>query len=202
MVWKRQKKKQIVHTFQRHTKTVTSLQEIPNQPTLFISASNDNTIKIFSLDKFSEFYSFVLPAGVTNIDLLSEKVFACFYNDQINIGHLHHLALNFYYSNIEVKKICKVFDSKEDQQNNQSETIMTLFSDNSVQLQEADRHNPAPISTIYPPPGAKDVLFLGYCMNLEKIIVVLVNGSICVYRIDESQNAILEKILNHNEIKD
>jgi hypothetical protein len=74
----------------------------------------DNTIRIFSLDKFSELYSFILPAGVANINLLSEKIFACFYNDQINIGLLHHLALSFYNSKIEVKKIKKIFKSEQD----------------------------------------------------------------------------------------
>jgi hypothetical protein len=54
------------------------------------------------------------------------------------------------------------------------------------------------ISTIYPPPGAKEVIFLGYCMNLDRIIVVLVSGTICVYRIDENQTTILEKLLYSN----
>ena len=93
---------------------MTSLQEIPNQPTLFISASNDNTIKIFSLDKFTELYSFILPAGVTNINLLSEKMFACFYNDEIKIGKLHHLALSFHTSKIAVKKIQKMFRTEQE----------------------------------------------------------------------------------------
>lgn len=66
-----------------------------------------------SLDKFTELYCFILPAGVTNINLLSEKLFACFYNDEIKIGRLHHLALNFYSSKIEVKKIVKMFKTSE-----------------------------------------------------------------------------------------
>ena len=48
------------------------------------------------------------------------------------------------------------------------------------------------ISTIYPPPGAKEVIFMGYCMNLDKIFLVLVSGTICVYRIDETNTSILE----------
>jgi hypothetical protein len=38
--------------FTSHKKCVRALSEIPDKPTLFISASNDNTIRIFSLDKF------------------------------------------------------------------------------------------------------------------------------------------------------
>jgi WD40 repeat protein len=98
IVWKLQRKKQKVHTFNFHFKSVTSLTAIPGQPTLFISASNDNTIRISSLDKFVELYNFILPAGVTNIHLLSESIFACFYKDQIKIGHLHHLASSFHNS--------------------------------------------------------------------------------------------------------
>ena len=81
IVWKLHRKKEMIHSFHGHTKCVTSLQEIPGQPNLFLSASNDNTIRIFSLDKFSELYSFILPGGVTNINLISDKIFACFYND-------------------------------------------------------------------------------------------------------------------------
>ena len=79
IIFKLSKRKHVIHTFTSHQKCVTSLHEMPNQPNLFISASNDNTIRIFSLDKFTELYCFLLPAGVNKINLLSEKMFACFY---------------------------------------------------------------------------------------------------------------------------
>ena len=58
------------------------------------------------------------------------------------------------------------------------------------------------ISTIYPPPTAKNVVFLGYCMNLDRIFLMLVSGTICVYRINQAETAILEKMLQSNMIKD
>jgi len=36
-----------------------------------------------------------LPAGINNIKLMTESIFACFYHDAIKIGELHHLALSF-----------------------------------------------------------------------------------------------------------
>jgi hypothetical protein len=97
-----------------------------------MSASNDNTIRIFSLDKFSELYSFILPAGVTNVSLLSDSIFACFYNDSINIGKLHHLALSFYSAKIDIKKIKKIKQRRAGSTDESQDTIMTLFSDNSI----------------------------------------------------------------------
>ena len=96
-----------------------------------MSASNDNTIRIFSLDKFSELYSFILPAGVTNVSLLNDRIFACFYNDCINIGKLHHLALSFHSAKVDIKKIKRI-NQPRSSNDSSSDTIMTLFSDNSI----------------------------------------------------------------------
>ena len=93
LVWKLSKKKSLIHEFKSHTKKVSSLQTIPSRPNLFISASTDNSIRIFSLDKFTELYSFILPnAGVKNITLLPNNRFAAYYRDIIRIGALHHMA--------------------------------------------------------------------------------------------------------------
>jgi hypothetical protein len=89
------------------------LQEIQGHPSLFLSASNDNTIRIFSLDKFQELYCFNLPPGATKISLLSEKIFACFYNNNITLGVLHNIATNFYNSKTAVIKIHQMFQSSE-----------------------------------------------------------------------------------------
>ena len=51
------------------------------------------------------------------------------------------------------------------------------------------------LSTIYPPPTAKNVSFMAYCMNIDRIILMLASGTICVYKLVEYENAILEKII-------
>lgn len=121
-------------------------------------------------------------------------MFACFYKDEIKIGRLHHLAVSFYSSQIEVKKIAKMFRTKQEEQLNSADTIMTLFSDNSVSFQTSSKENSREISTIYPPPTAKEVVFLQYCMNLERVFLMLISGALCIYRMNEAGTAILEKI--------
>lgn len=83
--------KKLIHSYTGHTKKVTSLANHTNK-TMFISASLDNTIRIWCLDKFIELYCFNLIAGTTNVTLLSDKLFACFYYDKIKICKLQHLA--------------------------------------------------------------------------------------------------------------
>ena len=39
-------------------------------------------------------------------------------------------------------------------------------------------------------------------MNIDRIILMLVSGTICVYKIAEYENAILEKIIEASNIKD
>lgn len=49
------------------------------------------------------------------------------------------------------------------------------------------------ISTIYPPPTAKEVMFISYCMTLKRMFILLTSGTLCIYKIDRD-TAILEKL--------
>lgn len=116
---------------------------------------------------------------------------------------LHHLALSFYNSKIEVCKIVSMFKSASDKWNNRCDSIMTLFSDNSVHIQNSNWQDPSMISIIFPPPGAKEILYCGYSMKADRIILVLLDGTICVYRLDEDDDsAILDKMIHSKDIKD
>ena len=57
------------------------------------------------------------------------------------------------------------------------------------------------LSTIYPPPTAKEVMFIQYCMSLQRMFILLTSGTLCVYRIDKD-TAILEKLQYPNQLKD
>jgi len=60
------------------------------------------------------------------------------------------------------------------------------------------------ISIIFPPPGAQNVLFMQYCMNLKRVILLLSHGNICLYSFDRTglQDPILEHVHNEQDIVD
>ena len=157
---------------------------------MFISASNDNTIRIWCLDKFTELYRFKLPEGLTNIKLMNSEKFACFYNDAIKIGKLRHLAKSFANPNAFIVKIGKCFQHQTDININNAMALYTLCDDNSVLIQSPTGKQ---LSTIYPPPTAKSVACLSYCMSLNRMFILLASGTLCIYKIDK-ETAILEKL--------
>ena len=108
-VFKLAKNKQLMHVFDGHRKAVTSLIEVQSDPRHFLSASEDGTIRMHSLHQYNELYSFILPAGTSNIQLLDDKMFSSSQKNQINIGKLHRLAISFYTSNVKVKEIKKLY---------------------------------------------------------------------------------------------
>ena len=43
---------------------------------------------------------------------------------------------------------------------------------------------------------------MAYCMNLDRIIIMLVSGTLCVYKLIECENSVLEKVVESTSIKD
>ncbi len=170
----------------------------PQSNTLFISSSNDCTIRIWCLDKFTELYCFELPAGLTNIKLMNNKTFAAVYADAIKIGHIHHLALSFCNSRSNIRYITKCFTDEEALKVNAPFAIATLFGDNSTVIQDPDGRT---LSIIYPPPTAKAVANIAYCMSLSRMFILLETGALCIYKIDRD-TAILEKLQYTNQLRD
>ncbi|CAI2378793.1 unnamed protein product [Moneuplotes crassus] len=190
-------KKKLIHSFSGHAKKVTSLAAHPNN-TSFISASLDNTVRVWCLDKFIELYCFEVSAGLTDIFLLNEKLFACVYYDKIKILKLQHLASSFSNPNSIIKKVGACYDTIEDQIRNNPFAIYVVSNDNSAVVFDPQGKQ---ISTIYPPPTAKELKEVEYSIKLRKIFILLSSGTICVYSFDQ-ETALLEKLQRPEHIKD
>jgi WD40 repeat protein len=63
--------RRLIHTFEGHFKSVTSLQQHKVFPQLFVSASLDGTARIWSLETFQHQYTFELPTALSYIALFA-----------------------------------------------------------------------------------------------------------------------------------
>jgi hypothetical protein len=121
---------------------------------------------------------------------MNDTRFATFYNDKIRIGKIRHLAKSFSNPNSTVLRLGKCFKNNDDISINNTSAVFTLCEDNSAIVQNATGKQ---LSTIYPPPTAKTVVNVSYCMSLGKVFILLASGTICIYNI-EKETAILEKL--------
>ncbi len=84
----------------------------------------------------------------------------------------------------------------------ETEAIFTLFKDNSAMMQSSIPETLGrSISTIYPPPTAKEVTFISYHSTIKRMFLLLASGTLCIYRVDKD-TAILEKLQTPNMLKD
>ncbi len=70
--------------------------------------------------------------------------------------------------------------------------MIVTYENNSVLL--LDPVTGATKSTIYPPPTPSLVDKVIYSMSLQRVFILLQNGSICVYRVHKRDTATLEKL--------
>lgn len=82
----------------------------------------------------------------------------------------------------------------EKRANDECESIFTLFRDNSASIQSAHSDSLGKtLSTIYPPPTAKEVIAIGFSSVVKRMFILLASGTLCIYRADRD-TAILEKL--------
>ena len=213
----------MIHSFGGHSKTVTSLSIHPKQRTLFISASNDNTIRIWCLDVL--LFNFILieihrtlllraPSWhkqhkIDDREHLRLILQWCHKNRKVAPpGPLFHkftfrycvsLNIKFIYQN---SRIGKCFANEERREAGETDAVYTLFKDNSAMLQSSAMDTLGrSISTIYPPPTAKEVIQICFNTTLKRMFLLLASGTLCIYRVDRD-TAILEKLQYPNMIKD
>lgn len=58
------------------------------------------------------------------------------------------------------------------------------------------------MSTVFPPPTAQQIVSMHHSMQMNRLIVFLVSGSICFYQYDSGETALLEKIQHLSSLRD
>lgn len=63
--------KKLIHTYSGHAKHCSHLSPMKNFPNLFMSASLDGSVRVWSLESFSHLYTIDIPGTLTFCRLLS-----------------------------------------------------------------------------------------------------------------------------------
>ena len=75
---------------------------------------------------------------------------------------------------------------------------MSVCNDNSAFIQRVGEQHKC---TLYPPPSAQKIATVKHSIALNRVVVLLTNCSLCVYKIHR-ETALLEKILQQSELRD
>lgn len=176
-----------VHVFVGHTRCVPTLEQVNTQ--FFISASQDFTLKMWSLEHFRMLYSFEIfnsDSPLMYLNLLDPYTLAYTTNTQLKIVHINLIGKLMFITVSNVRYL-KLIDEK----------ITAVGEDNSIVLYKAGKVS----TTIYPPPSAHDLKDIIYVNELKRVIVLLDSGVICLFSIG-GETGLLEKIIRTGDIMD
>lgn len=177
----------LVHVFLGHTRSVPTLELINTQ--FFISASQDFTLKMWSLEHFRMIYSFDIlntDSPLSYLNLLDPYTLAYTTNTVLNIVHINLIGKLMFITVSNVRYL-KLIDEK----------ITAIGEDNSIVLYKAGKV----ATTIYPPPSAHDLRDIVFVNELKRVIVLLDSGVICLFSI-EGETGLLERMIRTGDIMD
>lgn len=177
----------LIHVFQGHTRTVTSITLMGNLN--FITASMDYTLKVWNLEQFRLLYTFDMPVSDSSISclaLLNQNTLAYYTNTHLNLAHLNFIGKLMFITVSSVKYL-KIIDEK----------IAAIGEDNSIVLYESGKV----VTTIYPPPSAHDLKDIMYIEDQRRVLVLLDSGVICLFSI-EAETGLLERMIRTGDITD
>lgn len=178
-----------IHTFTGHNRTILALGPHSN-PNLFLSASADSTLKIWSIEHFNLIYNFKIHSSASHqlsfISFVDSNTLAM-YTNKLTMSRINLVGEFFAISKSPIKDIKWV-----------NKYIAVLSEDNSVILHDESGKL---VCTIYPPPTANDVKDVFYIRELDRVILLLYSGSMCIFRY-EGETGLLERIIYTGDIKD
>lgn len=133
-------------------------------------------------------YSFKIP-GVQSLGFLSfiDNTTLCYYsNKKLVISRLNCLGDCFAVCKTMVRKLLWIRGN-----------IGVLGEDNSVILYSTAGHV---VTTVYPPPTANDVKDIFYIDEIQRLLLLLYSGSICLFKC-EGETGLLVQIIYTGDIK-
>lgn len=209
--WDRTESKQTMHSFKSHTKAISSLSKTSLNPAYIVSASLDGFIKIWCLEKMIDIYHFEvysqadggLGDTMDKVEMIDDNIYAIYlkgHSNAIEIGTISHLTTCFFISKPLIERVEKGFHSRALQRRGDPQEIIVSFDNNSILL--LDSQTGKIKSTVYPPPTPTTICQIEYQMSLSRLILLMTNGSIAMYRTFQRETATLEFLQEAKHLKD
>jgi WD40 repeat protein len=152
-VWKFDNSKKQIHTFHGHFKEVSCLTPLNSEPDLFVSASLDTTVRIWSLDKFQQLYQLSFNQNFFNFVRVydnGQRILTS-QGDMVVVNKMHLILKNYLATDSDILSLQPGFDNEENFNNFKIDFTVSLGSDNSAFIQRPLNNFKC---TLFPPPSA------------------------------------------------
>lgn len=109
---------------------------------------------------------------------------------------------NYTPTQVTINHLQPAFLTLRDKMKGASEFTIALCDDNSAFMKATNAQKAAEQkTTLYPPPSSDVIQTILYSMRQARLIVLLTNSTLCVYKA-QKETALLEWILESNEVLD
>lgn len=103
---------------------------------------------------------------------------------------ISHLTRCFFIDKPLIQQVAKGFQTRTLARKGDPQSIIVSFDNNSILL--LDSLSGKIKSTVYPPPTPTTIYQIVYQMSLSRLILLMANGSIAMYKIYNRETATLE----------
>jgi WD40 repeat protein len=177
------------------------MQHFSDNRTLFLSASKDSTLKVWSIETLSMLYTFDFPSTFSFVRVMpGAQTIVTQNQSELTVNQLHFPLSHYLRSESRINQILPCFKSISDQTASKVNFTISLCEDNSAIIKNV-ADNQTPKSTLYPPPSAQLIAKVVYSQVFDRVITLLSSSALCVYK-RQKETALLEKVWEHSELKD
>lgn len=191
-----------VHQYTGHTGAISSILLI-RDGSLFMTASVDQTVRLWSVSSFALLYTFDIGYSPARIWMTRTRQFVLQADSgRLKVGELTAGFKLHFRTEQDIVKMTPIFASKTAQQDNCPFGFCSLGSDNSVSVISVEGHAEKLISTVYPPPKATDIQNVMYFVNDKRMLLLTNDGTIFIYSITKETAVLLDSLKGKDIVDD
>lgn len=210
--------KQIMFGFDEHSRAIISMINHSTDSALFLSASVDQTIRMWNVYNFQHLHVYRLNTYFQDLWLYSETCYAGFHDQLATLGTINHMVKFVFKHDSLVKHVDKTYQDYEEQIERQDTgkvlQVQLTFANNSgisfrsdflrdFNINDISKN---PYAIFYPPPTSKGIIqILTNPYKPNQFLMQIETGELCFFHQearDAGLAAYIDQIIDLNAIKD